>query len=335
MNPALNTPSQFQSQQCLVNTNALALLARRVFPASSSLSIEPASTGRLVAVYRVHVDNSVFYLRVAEELGQDLSTDGFVLDRLAGLGVGVPAVVHVEAEPQELDRSVLIVAELAGQSLARKGTDEEADRAARAAGGDAAVVNTLAVDGFGWLHRDGQPALSAGLADSSDYSGFVVSQLPDPWPGWLTTVFAPVELDVLEALVESERREPVVQAHLVHGDLDVTHIYVDHGHYSGLIDFGEMRGAERELDLGHFLLHDGETRPRLLFESFLAGYREVSSLPDDHRERIRRSAILSGLRQLSLWLGPTRNASPTGQPVRSRVAQLLNLLEDRPAAEPR
>lgn len=101
-------------------------------------------------------------------------------------------------------------------------------------------------------------------------------------------------------MVEAERVRPVDGTHLAHGDLDVTHIYIHDDHYRGIIDFGEMRGAELCFDLGHFLLHDGETRPAELFDSFLAGYAEVTVLPDDHRETIRISAILLGLRQLSL-----------------------------------
>jgi hypothetical protein len=77
-----------------------------VFPGARSVSVEPASPGRLV-VYQVRADGVLYYLRVAEEAGEDLTTDAQVLARLAGLGVRVPAVVHVEAEPDDLDRSFL------------------------------------------------------------------------------------------------------------------------------------------------------------------------------------------------------------------------------------
>ena len=154
-------------------------------------------------------------------------------------------------------------------------------------------------------------------------------------PGWLAGTFEPGQLDALEALVEAERARPVYAAHLVHGDLDVTHIYISDGRYRGIIDFGEMRGADEYFDLGHFLLHDGETRPVELFDSFLAGYNEVTVLPDDHREKVRVSAILLGLRQLSLWLGPDRGLSPKHRLARLRVAELANLLEGKPAAQRR
>lgn len=88
-------------------------VVRRVFPGARSVAVEPASAGRLLVVYRVRVDGVTYYLRVAEEAGEDLTSDAQVLARLAGLGVRVPVVVHVEAGPGDLDRSVLIVAALA------------------------------------------------------------------------------------------------------------------------------------------------------------------------------------------------------------------------------
>ena len=220
-------------------------------------------------VYRLRADGVVYYIRVAEEAGQDLTTDARVLARLAGLGVRVPAVVHVEARPGDLDRSFLIVSAAAGRSVAGHGTDEQARRAARAAGRDAAVINALEVEGFGWLRRDGLPGLRAELGS---YADFVVSDLPGRWPGWLAGAFTAAELDALQAVAGQERQRPVPRALLAHGDLDATHIWVDdHGRYAGIIDFGEMRGADRHLDLGHFLLHDRAARSVPLFEDFLAG----------------------------------------------------------------
>ena len=310
---------------------------RRVFPGARSVSVEPASPGRLVVVYRVRADDVTYYLRVGEEAGEDLTTDAQVLARLAELGVRVPTVVHAEAGPGDLGRSFLIVTALAGQSLASHGTDEQARRAVRAAGRDAALINTLEVDGFGWLRRDGLPGLRAGLAR---YADFVASDLPGRWPGWLAGVFTAGELDALQAIVEQERQRPLRRGHLAHGDLDASHIWLDgHGRYAGIIDFGEMRGADRHFDLGHFLLHDRDSRPVPLFEDFLAGYAGATdtgyagatALTAERRDLIRRSAILAGLRQLSLWLSPASNVPPTSNRAQRRATQLRNLLTRRPS----
>jgi aminoglycoside phosphotransferase (APT) family kinase protein len=306
----------------------LAGLLREALPGVGPVSVELASDGRAPVVYRATAGGVRYYLRLAEEPGQDLTTDALILERLRALDVRVPGVVAASAATAAFPRSWMIMTEVPGRSIARGGTDDEARQAATAAGRDTAVINSVAVSGFGWLRRDGSSRLTAEL---SGYSQFVVSYLPEPWPGWLHEVFGPRQLDALRELAESEQDRPFGAGHLVHGDLDVTHIYSHAGRYSGIIDFGEMRGADPYFDLGHFLLHDGETRPAQLFRSFLAGYRQVSPLPDGHCQAIRVSAILLGLRQLSLWLSPERSYPPSNPLVQRRAAELSNLIEGRPA----
>ena len=316
-------PEQFPA-----SLDALAGLVREAFPGTGPVSIGPASGGRLVVVYRAVVDGVRFYLRLAEEPGQDLTTDALVLHRLRALGAHVPEVVAASPSTAAFPRSWMITTEVPGCSIAEGGTDDEARQAATAAGRDAAVINSVPVSGFGWLRRDGCERLGAGLPS---YSQFVVSCLPRPWPGRLAELFDQRQLDALHALAAGEQARPLRDGHLVHGDLDVTHIYTQAGRYSGLIDFGEMRGADSYFDLGHFLLHDGETRPARLFSFFLEGYRQVSPLPGGAAQAIRTSAILLGLRQLSRWLSPERNYPLSNPLVQLRVVELANLLDGKPA----
>jgi hypothetical protein len=62
------------SDQLAVDDRVLACLIRRVFPEVGSVSVEAAHDRRLVVAYRARVDDAVFYLRLAEEPGQDLTT---------------------------------------------------------------------------------------------------------------------------------------------------------------------------------------------------------------------------------------------------------------------
>jgi aminoglycoside phosphotransferase (APT) family kinase protein len=282
----------------------------------------------VVVVYRAIVDGVRYYLRLAEEPGQDLMTDALVLDRLRARGVRVPEVVAASPSTAAFPRSWMIMTEVPGRSIALCGTYEEARRAAIAAGRDVALINSVPVAGFGWLRRDGSEQLTAELPS---YSQFVMSYLPTPWPGRLREVFDLRRLDALHALAVGEQKRPLRGGHLAHGDLDVSHIYAHAGSYSGIIDFGEMRGADPYFDLGHFLLHDGETRHSRLFSSFLQGYLQVSPLPDGHGQAIRASAVLLGLRQLSHWLSPERNYPASKPLVQLRATELSNLLEGKPA----
>jgi aminoglycoside phosphotransferase (APT) family kinase protein len=313
-------------EQFAADLDVLAGLVHEALPRARSVSIGRASGGRVAVVYQAAVDGVRYYLRLAEEPSQDLTTDALILERLRALDVRVPGVVATAAATAAFPRSWMIMTEVPGRSIAQGGTDDEARQAAIAAGRDTAVINSVSVSGFSWIRRDGSAHPTAELPS---YSQFVVSYLPRPWPGRLRKVFDLRQLDALRVLAAGEQDRPFRVGHLVHGDLDVTHIYSHAGRYSGIIDFGEMRGADPYFDLGHFLLHDGETRPARMFSSFLKGYRQVNPLPDGHRQAIRASAILLGLRQLSRWLSPERGYSLSQPLVQRRVAELSNLIEGK------
>jgi aminoglycoside phosphotransferase (APT) family kinase protein len=297
-------------------------MLRRVLGPRLSVARTPA--GVAAQVYRVRTSGRVLYARVAEQDHEDLSVDAALLEHLGGLGVRVPRVVHVEPSEAALGRSVLIMGEVAGEPLAVCRQERAARRVARAAGGDLAVLNGVRVQGFGWVRRKAPVWPLRGT--SRTYAEFVTSYLPDPWPGPLGALFSVAELDRLWAVVDGERRRELAGATLAHGDFDTSHVLQVDGHYSGLVDFGEIRGTEPQFDLGHFFLWEHEATPVPLLDELLAGYGEVAALPADHHELVRRSAILLGLRQLARWLRPPRSLGPGDPAVGGRVARLRRLL---------
>jgi Ser/Thr protein kinase RdoA (MazF antagonist) len=307
-----------------VDGAALGAILRRVLGPELQVARTPA--GVAAQVYRVQAAGRVLYARIAEEDHEDLSVDAALLEHLRGEGLHVPPVVHVEPFDQALGRSVLIMDEIPGAPLAHCRDQGAARRVARAAGRELAVLNGVRVRGFGWIRR--RPPVWPLRATSQDYAEFVASYLPDPWPGSLAALFSASELDRLWSLVDGERRREVGSAWLAHGDFDTTPIFHVEGRYSGLIDFGEIRGTEPLFDLGHFLLHDRERTPIPLADDLLAGYGEVVALPAGHEELVRRSALLGGLRQLARWLGPFRSLPPDHPAATGRAARLRQLLLD-------
>jgi Ser/Thr protein kinase RdoA (MazF antagonist) len=304
-----------------VDGAALGAILRRVLGPGLRVARTPA--GVSAQVYRVQAAGRVLYARVAEEDHEDLSVDAALLEHLRGEGLQVPPVIHVEPFDQALGRSVLIMGEIAGAPLAQCRDGRVARRVARAAGRELAVLNGVGVRGFGWVQR--RPPVWPLRGTSRDYAEFVASHLPDPWPGPLAALFPASELDRLWSLVEGERRRELGAAWLAHGDFDTTPIFHLDGRYTGLIDFGEIRGTEPLFDLGHFLLHDRERTPIPLADDLLAGYKEVVALPAGHQELVRRSALLLGLRQLARWLGPFRNLPPDHPAAVDRAARLRRL----------
>jgi aminoglycoside phosphotransferase (APT) family kinase protein len=302
-------------------------LLRRVFGASVPVTYQRTPDGVSTQVYRIWRGPEVFYLRIAEEAGENLETEAELHRRLRGLGVKVADIVHVEPFTAGIGRSTMVTTEIPGVSLADISAPVLAASIVEQAGEDLAVLNQIPVDGFGFVRRhDRSWPLKA---EYPQYESFLFSFLPQPWPGRLASLFDHAGLTVLEDLVEHERTSRRTKAVLQHGDFDLTPIFCAGDRYTGLIDFGEIRGAEPLFDLGHFHLHDQQTSPGILLPALLRGYQRVQALPADHQEGIRRSAILLGLRQLCRWLGPPRHYPLDNPAVTHRVRRITELIAHR------
>ncbi len=153
------------------------------------------------------------------------------------------------------------------------------------------------VDGFGFLQRDRQrltaplsdppelllapaaEALSAGLGDGMGR----VTQLAERCVSEYAAVLAG---DV---------------AVLAHGDFDASHVYTDDGRYTGMIDFGEARGAPPLYDVGHWAVHQAQLGMDVV-PALMAGYAAEHLPPDDWEIRVRVLGVLIGVLLLRLTI---------------------------------
>jgi aminoglycoside phosphotransferase (APT) family kinase protein len=302
---------------------ALEALGRRVFGTDVPVSFQRTPEGLAAQVYRVTRGRETFYLRLAEDPADNLETDAEVHRRLIALGVRVPDVVFVTAYDEVIGRSVMVTTAVPGVPLAQVAARSGGRSVLRAAGADLARLHQVPVDGYGWVARDGAGPLRAEFAT---YADFLASGLPVPWPGPLATVFSAATIEAIESLILDERDQPERPATLAHGDVRLGHIFAQRGSYTGLIDLGEVHGANPAFDLGRFLLtaHDVLGAPPL--PALLEGYREVAPLPDDHLAAIRRSAIVHGLPELVEWLDPDRRIPPTHPVVATRISRITELV---------
>ncbi|HZC26429.1 MAG TPA: phosphotransferase [Actinopolymorphaceae bacterium] len=306
-----------------VEAHALESLVRKAFGADVPITHQRAPDGLCTQVYRLTRGDDVFYLRLADEAHQNLQTDATLLLRLEGLGVRVPHVVHVEPYDEQIGRSVLITTAIRGVPLEQVASRAAAADVLREAGKDIALLNQVPVDGFGWIRHDGSGSLHAQLGS---YAEFVTAGLPAGWPHLLAGVFTADELDVMEALVELERARITPAATLAHGDFKLAHIYIQRGSYTGLIDFGEIRGTDPFFDLGYFQLNVPDPYEGSLLPAVVEGYESVRTLPDGHLETIRRCAVVHGLPELCGWLHPTRDLGPDHPVVAARASRISELL---------
>jgi aminoglycoside phosphotransferase (APT) family kinase protein len=240
--------------------------------------MERVPEGVSTEVYRIRNHDDVFYLRILPEEGAGFIPEAAVHRLLRERGVLVPDVVYVAHYHPLVQRSVMLTTAIDGQAVGYGACFDRLQEVIVRAGQALAAINSIEVDGFGWIQRNTSATAHlraefrsqrAWLADELDgvlavlYDGAVLNAGQTNMIERLFVRYA--------ALLDDER------AYLAHGDFDVTHLYHRHGHFTGIIDFGEIRGASRLYDIGHFAIEHNALLPWLL-----EGYRQVISLPDDH-----------------------------------------------------
>ena len=273
---------------------------QRLLPHLPISSIERVEEGVSTYVYRIRSNNETFYLRLLPEIDASFAPEVYVHQVLRAKGVKVPKVVYYKHYNEVLQQSLVLITEIKGTHLGHCFSQEDQKAILREAGRDLALINSIPVKHFGWINRD-----------TSE-----VTQLEAEFPTYRAFIYAHLESDLI-LLEKSQilRSSDVIaihsilerydvwlneeQAWLAHGDFDITHIYQQQGHYTGIIDFGEIRGADLFYDLGHFRMHDGETLPNLVLPYLIEGYKEVIALPSNYELRISFSSLLIAIRKLA------------------------------------
>jgi aminoglycoside phosphotransferase (APT) family kinase protein len=302
-------------------------VVKRIFP-QDTVRVEWVTEGVSTYVYRITFPHETFYLRVLPEEGASFSPEVTVHTQLGQMQIKVPEVIHFEHYNEMLQRSVMVTAEIKGQSISKSSTLslEEMEEILREVGRDLACLNSVLVEGFGWVRRDSPEARylraewPAHRAFALEYWGPDLAYLAEhvlqrSEVAWLERV-----LSRHDSWLDSE------QGYLAHGDFDTTQIYQENGRYTGIIDFGEIRGADRWYDLGHFHMRDGELLPFQLLPALVSGYREMVSLPLDYEQHIRFTGLLINVRTLARSLQkhpPGRHTKHQLEVLREDLVMLL------------
>ncbi len=272
----------------------------RLFPHVPLSAIERVDEGVSTYVYRIHRKNEIFYLRLLPEIGASFAPEVRVHQLLRDKGVHVPEVVYFEHLNEALQLSLMLTTETKGTHIGHCTSIEDQRNILRQVGRDLAIINNIPVQGFGWMKRDNDEVMQL-KAELPTYRAFIYEHLEDD-----LTLLASKQLlsgsDITNIYSILGRYNPWLdeeQAYLTHGDFDATHIYQQHGHYTGILDFGEIRGATLWYDLGHFRLHEGETLSNTVMPYLIEGYQEVAPLPPDYAQRISFASLLIALRMLA------------------------------------
>lgn len=267
-------------------------------------------TGGSTPVYRVTAGGAVTYLRLGEEPGERRDAEVRVHELLRERGVPVPEVLRFEPTPPELDRSAVLTSTIAGRPIARSTPIAVVRRIACHVGHDLATISTIPVTGYGWVDSVGGEDRRL-VAEHATRAIWAAEYLVATETVIASGIF---DDDVSGTLREAMRMWADLpdrgSSRLAHGDFDTSHIYTDPetDAYTGIIDFGEIRGADSFYDLGHISAHAADAFGAEVFDAVLTGYRERVDLPADAERHIRVQATAIATRALSIQLGRPQNA---------------------------
>ena len=258
-------------------------------------------------------------MRVLPEQGS-FAPEAFAHRVVAARGVRVPQIMHWEHQNALLGRSVMVTDEMPGRALDPQTDALTLDAMLRAAGRDLARANSVAVTGWGWIEREpGTLGLSAPYPNARAW-------LADGFAERMTALrrHAVFDAATLDAIATSIRRYDGLfdddAPCLAHGDFDPSHIFIHQGSYAGIIDWGEIRGAQPFYDLGHFAMTNAALLPALL-----AGYAEITALPPTIDQRIHLTSLLIALERTGGGL-LRRPERPPFQPYVAAVLRALAAL---------
>ncbi len=282
------------------DTKVLVQEVKRFLPHLPVHSIERVEEGVSTYVYRIRSNNSVFYLRLLPEIDSSFAPEVYVHQLLKAKGVKVPEVVYYEHYNEVLCQSLMLTTEIQGMHLGYCTSLEDQKTILREAGRDLALINSVPVKHFGWIRRD-RSEVTQLEAEFPTYRAFIYEYLEsDLMLLEQSHVLKSDDVAAISSILECyDAWLDEEQAWLAHGDFDVTHIYQQRGQYTGIIDFGEIRGANLLYDFGHFRMYDGERLPNLVLPYLIEGYEDVIALPSDYEQRISFSSLLITIRMLA------------------------------------
>lgn len=301
-----------QRNQLCVDIKLIEKVVSRIFP-SAQTQVEHIMEGISTNVYRIVYRNETFYLRLRSEVDESFAAEVVVHTRLRQMQVCVPEVIYFEHYNAFLQRSVMVTTEIRGRPLSQSlSLSEDALQAiVLEAGRDLARVNSLPIDGFGRVtcekrnqeeivHSRPLHQLCHLCALWPTHRAFMLENWDVYFDFVANNLLSTLERDMLRrVLARYDSWLDVEQSHLVHGDFSVRHIYQENGQYTGLIDFGDIRGASSWYDLAHFHMYDGARLPYRLEPFLVRGYGEITMLPADHEQHIRFISILTTVRILA------------------------------------
>lgn len=260
----------------------------------SNYTIEEVDEGVSTNVFKLE-DSEIFYLKLLSDnhpLQPFLLANKLLLEQ----EVKLPEIQYFTEKDGFLDnRKFYIEKEIEGKSIKKDSTlpEEVKEKLIMEAGKDLAKINTIPVEGVGWIEgvKDGKL-----FSSGKDYNDFILRNIGNMLNGLSEiNVLSSKQIKEIESYIVNNQTlfDTKNTSYLAHGDFCVKHIYHLNGEYSGIIDFGDIRGTSKYHDLAHFY-----TFNRKYFEALVEGYNSIYKLPSDYMNKVTSEAVIFGVGKL-------------------------------------
>lgn len=261
----------------------------------SDFQIEQIEEGVSADVFKLSRQNEVYFLRVLPE-DESIEFQLLAHELILKKGVKIPKIVFFQEQTPTLDKkSFMIVTEIHEKSISNSKnlTNNQLSDVLYETGKELALINSIEINGIGWIEEIKANKL---VAYSKNYQEFIINENMGR--------LAELEKEKIISFSIFTKTKNYIEtnsnlfdlnenSYLAHGDFGNSHIFQKNGKYSGIIDFGDIRGTTKFHDLAHYSVYHGNELPFLI-----KGYGSVYKLPIDYVERIKAEALIIAIGKL-------------------------------------
>jgi aminoglycoside phosphotransferase (APT) family kinase protein len=272
------------------NIQSVEQIANRYF--KNILAVNRIKKGASTFVYKIITNESSYYIRFLPE-NDSFGTEVLAHKVLYDAGVRVPHIIDFDHKNNETGLSMMLIDEIPGASIEDDPPNANLIDILHDAGQQLALLHTIPVLGFGFIDKK---AFNLLKGEKATFDEYFCEHIDSDIDSMNKYPFSADEKKSIEYYIGLARKSLNVQnAVLVHGDFDISHIFHSNNRYSGIIDFGEIRGNNRLFDLATFV---GFYQDRISLSYLLEGYNESVKLTKEDTIKIELMALFMILRFL-------------------------------------